>query len=157
MRTRSCFQSVSRCFFSQQALWQRGQFRAGIGAPRDATIRQELDNRAAHGAAQGLDAISGLEIGRFAQFFQNGGHRVPVEHAGHIMGYGGGGFTAASAGKFRKEVVAKSACDVREGVPVEEEKRRASVAGSQVVEDLAEGCFYEPLFLPLSADCSKAF
>jgi hypothetical protein len=72
------------------------------------------------------------------------------------MRHGGSGFATAAARKFGKEVIAEGAGDVGEGVAVEEKERRAAMAGPQVVEGFAEGGFYEPPFVPISADCRKA-
>jgi hypothetical protein len=80
------------------------------------------DDDAARRAAQGLDAVAGLEAGRLAEFFQDLRHRIPVQYAGHVMGHGRTEFTATSGRDVGKNRGSDLPGDVREGVAVEEKE-----------------------------------
>jgi hypothetical protein len=78
-------------------------------------------------AAQGLDAVSGLKVGRRVEFVHGGGHRVTVQNACNVVGHDGGDLTTASGGKLGKERGGNLAGDVRERVAVEEQERRLAM------------------------------
>jgi hypothetical protein len=95
---------------------------AAVRLPGHAPIRQQPDDHAARRAAQGFDAVAGLEAGCLAQFFQDLSHRISIQHAGHVMGHGGADFATASSREIGKEGGGELSGDVREGVAVEEKE-----------------------------------
>lgn len=85
-------------------------------------------------AAEGLDPVARLEVGAFAQALDDLHHRLPVQHAGDVVGDGRGGLAPAAGGEVGKDQVGDRTPDIGEGVSVEEEKRGATVTTAEKLE-----------------------
>jgi hypothetical protein len=125
--------------FTNQAFGQGGQFCAGICAPDDATVRQDAHNRPVHGAAQGLDAVAGLEVGGLRKLIHDLRHGVVVEHAGDAMGHRRHHFAPAGGGEVRKDEVNDGSPHVGERVAVEKEEGGAAMTLPQELYGFVEG------------------
>ncbi len=136
--------------FPQQALRQGGEFRAGIRAPHHPAIVQQTNDDSTHGAAQRLDPITGLEIGRSAQLIHDLRHRPVIQHARDTMGDGGSYLSAARRRKFGKHGGGNLPSDVGKGVTVEEKERGAPMAVAEELYRFVEVEDGATLLLPLS-------
>lgn len=123
-----------------EAFGEREEFEGGaVGAPGDAAVLEESGDRAVRGSAQGLDAVADGERGGLPERIHGGNHRVAIQHAGDVVGDGGGEFAAADRREFGKNRVADSSADVGEGVAVEKKKWSRPVEMAEGVECLEEG------------------
>lgn len=106
---------------------------AAVRFPRDAAIGQDARDHAAAGAAEGLDAVAGLEIGGLGKRIDDFDHRVAVEDAGDEVGDGGHDLAPPGGGQFGEESGGDLAADVGEGVAVKEKEGAAAMALPQEV------------------------
>jgi hypothetical protein len=123
-----------------EAFGEGEKFEGGaVGAPGDAAVFEESGDRAVGGTAQGLDAVTDGERGGLPEGIDGGNHRVAVQHAGDVVGDGGGEFAAAHRREFGKNRVADSSADVGKSVAVEKKKWSRPVEMAEGVECLEEG------------------
>ena len=116
-------QGLGPLFSAGQAFGQSRKFReTAVGLPDNPAIFEQAEDRAARRAAQGLDAVAGVERGGFAEAFDDANHAIPVEHAGNVVGDGGDHLAAAAGGQVGKQSGSELSSDIREGIAVEEEK-----------------------------------
>ena len=93
-----------------------------VRLPDNPAVVEQTKDRAARRAAQGLDAVAGVERGGFAEAFDDANHAIPVEHAGNVVGDGGDHLTAPTGGQVGKQSGSELSSNIREGITVEEEK-----------------------------------
>ena len=134
---------------ADQAFRQGGELGARVGPPDHAAIGQHAHNRPVHGAAQGLDAVAGLEVGCFGKLIHDLGHGFVIEHAGDVMGHRGHHLAPAGGGEFGEDEVNDRPAHVGKGVAVEEEEGGAAMTLPQELYGFVEGGDFGLLGVPL--------
>ena len=113
----------------RETLGQGGEFGpAAIGLPNHATIVEQTNDYALRRAAQGLDAVARLKRSAFAKALDDFHHALPVQHAGNVVGNGGGNYPAATGRQVSKESGSDLPGDVCKRIAVEEKERGAPMA-----------------------------
>ena len=129
---------------------------AARGLPDEPSIRLHPQDHAALRAAQSFDVIARLEVAARAESFDDGHHRIAIQHAGNVVGNRRGGFAATAQRKFSEDEVGGHTPDVGEGVAVEEKERRPAMALPEKIKRLIEGQDFGLFASPLCFNRSKA-
>src|SRR5262245_50110358 len=95
---------------------------APVGLPDYATVVLHSQDRALRRAPQGFDPVTGFEFCTCAQRLDDFDHNFAVEHAGNVMGNGGGDFALTNCGQAAEQGHSQSSTDVSKSVAVEEKK-----------------------------------
>ncbi len=136
---------------ADQAFRQGGELGARVGPPDHAAIGQHAHNRPLHGAAKGLDAVAGLEVGCFGKLIHDLGHGFLIEHAGDAVSHRGYHFAPAAGWEFGEKRSGDLPSHIGEGVAVKEEEGRAAMAVPQEFYGFCEGEDLALLLFPLAA------
>lgn len=78
VETQSTANSERRSSVGDETFGQGDKFRAGICAPANTTIVEDIHDHAVKGALEGFDGIARLEGSGLGKRFDNGNHRLPV-------------------------------------------------------------------------------
>jgi hypothetical protein len=133
-----------------QAFRQGREFaEAAVGLPDNAAVVEQAEDFAVRRTAQGLDAVAGLEGGRFAKAFDDSNHALPIEHAGDVVGDGGHHLAAAAGGQIGENEVNDCAAHISERVAVEEQEGSPTVTVPEELYGFVEGEDFALFLTPL--------